>query len=374
MRKSCRALVGVGILRESGRRGYRFRHLALSESLARGRLHRLVAGKHLDLLPDPLRIQENDTVDTRLNRQALIDSDALTAYLMSRYPRYMPILVYRYLYLAFGALEPIRAGATVQRFLLTHHGSRAVAATAEVLDMLGHHDAALAKWDEARDPSIFGHSSQDVWVTYRWVRREVQFGSWREARMALSALIAKRPGSRSDMWRVLRAELDVNFGAPQDRAEARDALADLQACGSPYIAGRATLEMARISVEDDDDHASAARLLGLLLNGALGVSALAFARYAQLQWREGRALDARGLAAEGVRLATWGEDPTHQLEAMITALIVAVPDQALALMRARRLLACNWSLRHRAGLRALYEARLGEDSGHSTVILSAFGV
>lgn len=344
-------------MRRVGRK-YQFRHELLALALARDELRVLVDTHNLGALPEPLGTLENEAVDTTVSFSSRQRSDLLTAGLVRMYPVYGQLGVLRYLFLAFGNVDPGAAESFSREFLATHRGSRMEAAIAEALDTKGKHAAAETMWGRALSRSVGAVPGTAVWVRYRWVRREVQFGDVRKARQWLGGEVAKHPKGDAGLWQVLGAEIAGAFGNAQERLEGRLTVEELRKRAPAYVAGRATLECARIYAEEDSSYDAAVTVLRPLLAAPSVGTALITARCAQLELRRGDLDAARSLALDGVRLATWDDDPTHQLEVMATA-VLAAQRAPFPVRRMADLTRARWSLRHRPSLRQLFDGYAG---------------
>ncbi len=336
LRSACQKLVQAEIL--TGSKGvYRFRHGEISRKLGEETLDELARIDKLGMLSSSHAVSE--FVDSRINPTALERADRLTAGLFSTAPNDQLAVTNRVLYLYFGVLRPQDALPVLSSFLRRRNlHSTARVHLAELLDALGRRDEASPVWSE-----VLAAHPEASWILNKWVRRQSLLGDQAAALDLLRERTIGAPPTENAFPRLLLAELQGRFGDDRGVTAAIESLDRIRQAGDPYLAHRSTLELARLRAElfDDCEHAE-----GLLysLPGEGEIDGLKYARFAQLRHVAGDRSEAEQFGREASSLLCWDEDPTFQLEILLTVARVCEDLAPAARRRAEAMARFGWSL------------------------------
>jgi len=330
--QTCRALATAGVL-HLRERHYRFRHEELSKRLAAEAAARLADASALDRLTRPECTAH--LIDTRIRRDAMEHNRRLAHDLLDYCPHYEFALTMRTLHLCYGELRPHEALPELQARVRRFPKCIARVHIAEILDTEGKPDEAESMWQ--------GVVADYSWLELKWIRRQVMRGATADAMAALEARIRKLPTDDPAVEHVILAELRCRFGTADEQQRATEELEGLRHVAHPYLAQRATLELARVHAEMSGEPDRAAKLLEPIVDRGVPDS-VKFARLAQLKIAGAEYGVAEQLGREAFELVTWREDPSHQLEALITAAATVPGLTRYATVRVQALLKFGWHL------------------------------
>jgi hypothetical protein len=350
--QTCRALATAGVL-HLRERHYRFRHEELSKRLAAEAAARLADAGSIDRLARPECMTH--LIDARIRRDVMERNRRLAGDLLSYCPHYEFALTMKTLHLFYGELRPHEALPELEARVKRFPKCIARVHIAEILDAEGKPVEAEPIWRDV--------VADYPWLELKWIRRQTMWGAAADAMAALEARIRELPPGTPAIEHVILAELRCRFGTADEVQQATEELEELRHATHPYLAQRATLELARVYAETSHEPDRAAELLEPIIDRGVPDS-VKFARFAQLKAASAESGAAEQLGREALELVTWREDPSHQLEALMTA-AATVPELTLqANARVRALLKFGW---HLPGRRPLLPA----DSGTHADLLIA---